>query len=366
MKRLVVAMLAVSVLGAAAMADSVPLPLFVGGRVVTQTVSGESGFFSSTPDIVRYTYQWPGVYFEAAFTGDSVELRVDDNQNNLNVSVDGVHKLTLTRPGRTTLSLTALGAGRHVVRLEKTTETQSSTGTFEGFFVPARSNVLPAPVYQRRIEFIGDSHTVGYGNLSRGQTCTTEDVRDTTDTSQAFGPLVARHFHAAWRIQAYSGRGIVRNYNGQAAGDTLPVLYRYTLFDHSVAAPEDGWTPDVVVVSLGTNDFSTQLHTGERWASREALKADAVRSYADFVKTLRAKYPNAHIVMMSADSGEVWENMKAAAALVQSEGIGNLETLVFTGLDWVACHHHPSLKDDVLISHLLIDRISQLPGFAGQ
>jgi len=91
-----------------------------------------------------------------------------------------------------------------------------------------------------------------------------------------------------------------------------------------------------------------------------------VRTYADFVKSLRAKYPNAHIVMMASDvkPGEIADNMKAAAALAQSEGVGDLESFIFTGLDWKACHFHPSLKDDVLLSQMLIDRIAVLPAFA--
>jgi lysophospholipase L1-like esterase len=350
--------------GAAAAA---PLEVYVGGRVVTQTIKDDSfHLFTAANDAVRYTYQWPGVYFEAAFTGDSVDAKIDDDQNNLYLWVDGVHKLTLTRPGKTTVSLKDLGPGRHIVRLEKSTETQSTIGHFEGFTVPDAGNALPAPVYQRRIEFIGDSHTVGYGNTSRGQICTTDDVRDTTDTSQAFAPLTAKHFKAAYRLQAFSGRGIVRNYGGLAPGDTLPVLYQYTLFDHSVPAPTDGWTPDVVVVSLGTNDFSTELKPGEKWTTRDELKADAVRTYADFVKSLRAKYPAAHIVMMASDvaPGEIGDNMKAAAALAQSEGVTDLEAFIFTGLDWKACHYHPSLKDDVLLSQMLIDRIAVLPKFA--
>jgi len=359
--------LAASVFTGAAAADSVPLDLYVGGRVVKQVVKDDSfHLFTSANDAVRYTYQWPGVYFEAAFTGDSVDAKIDDDQNNLYLWVDGVHKLTLTRPGKTTVSLKDLGPGRHIVRLEKSTETQSTVGAFGGFTVPDKDNALPAPVYQHRIEFIGDSHTVGYGNTSRGQTCTTDDVRDTTDTSQAFAPLTAKHFNAAYRINAFSGRGIVRNYGGLAPGDTLPVLYRYTLFDHSIAAPADGWTPDVVVVSLGTNDFSTELKPGEKWSSRDALKADAVRTYADFVKSLRAAYPNAHIVMMASDvaPGEIADNMKAAAELAKSEGVNDMEAFIFTGLDWMACHYHPSLKDDVLLSKMLIDRIAVLPAFA--
>jgi len=347
-------------------AGSVPLDTFVGGRVVKQVTPGAQGWFSAEPDTVRYTYQWPGVYFEAQFSGSAVDVKVDDSENNLYLWVDGSHKLTLTRPGKTTVSLKDLGPGRHVVRLEKASETQATTGRFEGFYVAGVENALPAPSYPRAIEFIGDSYTVGYGNQSRGQTCTTDDVRETTDTSRAWGPAVAKHFGAAYRINAYSGRGMVRNYNGIAAGDTLPYLYKYSLFDHSVTAADDGWTPDVVIVGLGTNDFSTPLNPGEKWVTRDALHADYIRTYADFIKSLRAKYPNAHIITMAPDNmaGETATQMKAAEALAESEGVGNIEAVEFGGLDWQACHAHPSLKDEDLLSKLVIEKLSQLPKFA--
>jgi lysophospholipase L1-like esterase len=366
MKRAACFFLAASALTTAAFADEA-LPLYVGGRAVAKTVTVKAdSWFSSDTQTTSYTYQWPGVYFEAAFSGDRVNIKVDDTENDLYVWIDGIHKLTLTRPGKTTVALKDLGTGRHVVRLEKASETQGTTGRFEGFSVPEKGNVLPAPTYTKAIEFIGDSYTVGYGDVSRGQTCTTEDVRETTDTSRAWGPAVAKHFNAAYRVNAFSGRGIVRNYNGIVPGDTLPYLYKFSLFDHSVTADDAGWTPDAVIVGLGTNDFSTALNPGEKWATRDALHADYVRTYADFIKSLRAKYPNAHIIMMAPDNmaGETATQMKAAAALAQAEGVTDLEAVVFTGLDWMACHAHPSLKDEVLLTKLVSERLNQLPKFA--
>lgn len=337
----------------AAPALAAPLETTIGGRVLA---SGNA---------VAYTYQWPGVYFEARFTGDAVDAKVDDDQNNLYLYIDGIHKLTLTRPGRTTVSLKDLGPGAHVVRLEKSSETQSTTGKFEGFFVPSPDRALPAPHYDRRIEFIGDSYTVGYGNQARGQTCTTDDVAATTDTSQSFAVLTAKHFNAAYRINAFSGRGVVRNYNGTVPGETLPVLYNYTLFDKSAGVAEDGWTPDVVVIGLGTNDFSTPLNPGEAWSTREELRADFVKTYAAFITSLHAKWPAAHLILMTSDKfdNELADAVKAAVEAARAEGVTDQVSIVFSGLDWQACHIHPSLKDDQMLTQLLSDRIAQLPKF---
>jgi len=336
-----------------ASAAAEPLPLYIGGRVVAQAESGS------------YRYAWPGVWFEANFSGDAVDVKVDDAQDNLYLYIDGAHKLTLTRPGKTTVSLKDLGPGPHTVRLEKASETQASSGVFGGFYVDAPGQALAAPRYDRRIEFIGDSFTVGYGNTSRGQVCTVADVDETTDTSRAFAPATAKYFGAAYRIHAFSGRGIVRNYNGIAPGETLPLLYQFSLFDKSAGVAQDGWVPDVLVIGLGTNDFSTPLHEGEAWATREALRADFVKNYVAFVLNLHEEFPAAHIVLMASDhaQNEIADGVTATAVALKTGGITDLETIIFTGLDYTACHGHPSLKDDVLLTKMLTDRLSLLPKF---
>jgi lysophospholipase L1-like esterase len=365
MKHLAICILLAS--PAIAQSYDVPLKPYVGGRVVTHVLK-ETVFqpFSRPRGEISYTYQWPGVYFEGRFTGASVDVKVDDDQDNLYLYVDGVHKLTLTRPGRATIALKDLGTGTHDVRLEKSSETQTSTGTFDGFYVSSTSDALPPPHYDRRIEFIGDSYTVGYGDTSRGQVCTADDVRDTTDTAQAFAPLTAKYFHAAYRIMADSGHGVVRNYGGSEPGETVPLLYKYTLFDKSAGVPDDGWTPDVVVIGLGTNDFSTPLGPGERWQTRDELRADFVRTYADFVESLRAKWPSTHFILMASTAfdGEIIDAVDAVASALRKAGETDVELLPFGGLDWQACDSHPSLKDHRILAQLLIERIARLPKFA--
>lgn len=331
------------------------LPTYVGGRAVVH--AAEAGR--------TYTYAWPGVYFESRFSGATVEVRVDDDQNDLNVYVDGVRKLTLRRPGRLSVSLGDLGPGDHLVRLEKLSETQSATGTFLGFFAPSQAEALAAPTYRRRIEFIGDSYTVGYGDTSRGQTCTTDDVRETTDTSRAFASLTAKHFGAAYRILASSGYGMVRNYADKEPGVTLPVLYRYALFDGRTPAEDDGWTPDVVVIGLGTNDFSTPLSQASAWKTRDDLRRAFQARYVAFVRELHAKWPKTHFILMASTNfdHEVLTAVEATAAELKRTGAEDLEVLAVSNLDYQGCHAHPSLEDENLLSKMLSDRISRLAGF---
>jgi hypothetical protein len=120
------------------------------------------------------------------------------------------------------------------------------------------------------------------------------------------------------------------------------------------------------VIGLGTNDFSTELHAGEAWATRDALRTDFAKSYAGFIAMLHGKYPAAHFILMASDlaNHEIANGATAAADLAKAQGVSDIEVILFTGLDYQACHAHPSLKDDLQLTRMLTDRLSLLPEFA--
>jgi lysophospholipase L1-like esterase len=83
---------------------------------------------------------------------------------------------------------------------------------------------------------------------------------------------------------ASSGRGVYRNYS-DGAGELAPAYYVDTLPDDASAPPWDfaRYTPDVVVVNLGTNDFSPP---GPDHAAYTA-------AYSAFLKQIRGHHPDA-------------------------------------------------------------------------
>lgn len=310
------------------------LPLNIGGRV------------APAPD-GAYDFGWPGIYFEGRFKGPSVEVVVDTGAEHLAVSIDGVRKAELTKAGELHLLLDRLGSGEHVVRLDKLTESQTGSARFEGFFVGPQDAALPAQARPRRIEFIGDSHTVGYGVRSTSRDCTEQQVHDLTDTSLAFGPILAGRLDADYRIEAFSGRGVVRNYNGTAAGEPLPVLFPRLIPGQAEPrlAADDQWKPDVVVIGLGTNDFSTPLHPGEAWADEAALRKDYRDSYVAFVQGLKANRPGARFFLIAGDTfdADVMEVAQRTGATA----------VRITGMDRGACHWHPSVADQKMMADRL-------------
>jgi lysophospholipase L1-like esterase len=308
------------------------------------------------------TYQWPGLYFDARFDGPSVFFRVGPGDVILRVLVDGEPAATLVKPAPGFYEIGDLARREHTVRIEAVTESQAAANVFGGFLYSKGTRPLPMPRRTRQIEFIGDSHTVGYGNTSTTRECSGDDVWKTTDNPQAFGPKMAHQYGADYQVNAISGRGVVRNYGG-GAGDPLPDVYPFVLLDHTARFEDSKWRPQVIVVALGTNDFSTALNPQERWKSREELHADFEATYLRFLETLRAQNPGAFIVVWATDmaEGEIETEAGKAVARFQSAGEQRVVFVPIRGLAMTGCHWHPSVADDDTIATALMRSIDDHP-----
>lgn len=327
-----------------------PLPVHVGGRTIA---NGDGSL----------TFGWPAVYFESRFHGSAVSVSLETKDDRLQLLVDGAEKALLIQPGSTSLTIAGLAPGDHVVRLEKVTESQEGGSRFVGFYPAEGSTPLPPLSRARQIEFIGDSYTVGYGNTSRSRTCTSQEVHDTTDSQQGIGPTLARAVGADYRVHAYSGFGVVRNYNGVAAGQSMILLYPRLKPDDPAHLETDtgAWKPQIIVVNLGTNDFSTPVHAGESWKDEDALRADYRTRYVAFAKMLMAKQPQAHLILMGSDL--FYDQVQQIAAMLNRDARNPVVTLHFGGLDMDGCHFHPSVKDDKTEAAALQALLDQHPDF---
>jgi lysophospholipase L1-like esterase len=313
------------------------LPMRTVGRALSRSAS----------DALQYVRQWPGTYFETAFKGRDFYFKVGSGDAILKVTVDGGEVQRLTKPTPGLYRLDGLRKGKHQVRVDVVTESQAGPTEFDGFYGDSHVKALSTKVPARQIEFIGDSHTVGYGNTSPKRECTEDEVWSTTDTSQSFAPLVAQRFDADYEVNAISGRGVVRNYDG-FAGDSLPLAYPFALLDHTVPYKDVSWHPLVIVMSLGTNDFSTPLHDGEKWKTREELHADYEKTYVEFLHQLRAANPGAYFVLWATDmsDGEISSEVQRVVEQARAAGEHKITFVAVKNLEFSACNYHPSLNDE--------------------
>ena len=163
-------------------------------------------------------------------------------------------------------------------------------------------------------------------------------------------------------MNAISGRGIVRNYNG-FAGDTLPQAYPYVLFDKQQVYNPAGWKPQVIVIALGTNDFSTPLNPGEKWKTRDDLHSDYEVTYVSFLQTLRAKNPDAYIILWATDmlNGEIESEVQKVMAQAKAKGETRIGFIPMEHLAFSGCHFHPSVADDEVVRDKLMKFIDSHP-----
>ena len=231
-------------------------------------------------------YAWSGAGFVARFSGTGASVRLSDDRNQHQVVLDGrpVRTLVTTRGVERYLVAEGLPPGEHRVELHRRTEALFGVTRFLGIEV-ANGHLLDtgkAPI--RRVEVVGDSISCGYGNEG-----TTPDCRFSPDTEnhfQSYGAVLARGLSAELSTVAWSGRGVVKNYDG-GPGDHMGRLYERILPESSSSRWSEHESNDAVIVNLGTNDFSTEPDPDE---------GAFVRGYVALLELIRRNNPHAFIL----------------------------------------------------------------------
>lgn len=260
-------------------------PIPTSGTPVSNTVLYVGRF--NTSDAAGPKSAWSATTIKANFTGTGISANlVSVGDNWYNVVIDGVVRAPVNVPAGTNGVVTlasGLAAGNHSIEFVRRTEAWVGDVQFKGFTVTG-GQLLAAPTpSSRRIEFIGDSISAGYGNegTSQYQTFTTRNE----NAYLAYGPVTARALGADHFVVAWSGKGVIRNYGGDTT-DVMPSLYpRILPYDTTTLWNPSQWVPQVVVINLGTNDFGSGV------PDRTAF----IAGYSNFVNQIRSQYPNANI-----------------------------------------------------------------------
>lgn len=316
-----------------------------------------------------FRHQWPGVYFDGAFKGDKIVLSFDDPANGYRVQIDALKPIELPDPGRGQVTIEGLGGGRHRIRVDKVTEASYITGRI-AFHVPAGDGLPPPPPRQRRIEFIGDSAMTGYGAHSKTRTCSPEEIQRLTDTPRGFAAYAAQLLGADYRINAISGRGLIRNYNGHHPEAAMVDVYPRSLPAEPGDHDDSDWRPQVVVLKLQAD--LVNFAPIDRWPTMTALLADYAERYGDFVADLHRRYPGAAFVILWFDADAVTDPafsslLNGAEATIRERarraGVGRIEFMPLgsRGFEGSACDSHLSLADHARLAALLVKKIEAIP-----
>jgi lysophospholipase L1-like esterase len=250
-------------------------------------------------------FSWPGTRVVARFDGTAVAVRLHDPGNRFDVELDGKALPVLrAHPGRQRYQLAAgLPSGPHDLILHRRTEASFGETRLLGLDVDG-AILPPPPPAARRLEFIGDSITCGWGLEAADRF--TAATADNENHARTFAALTARALAADAITIAWSGKGLVRNYAGDSV-ETIPVLHDRTLAER--AQPRWDFTrfvPHAVVINLGSNDFA-HGDPGPAFAT----------AYQSLLRAVRTHYPDAFLL---AALGPVMpeEQVRRARAYLES------------------------------------------------
>ena len=310
---------------------------------------------------VQPKFNWSGSTIEATFPGPSIGINLHDGHGDYDIEIDGAPcKIIRTSPDSDHYTISvSLSTKPHTIRIIQRSENHWRAATFGGFYIADGKQLLAPPAKPaKKIEFIGDSYTVGYGNESSGRTCTSQQLRYYTNTDRSFATLVTKAFHAQSIIVAWSGQGLVRNYGDAAKKSATPYPYYYA----STLGALPGrwnfkqWIPGLAVICLGTNDFSTTPYPDDTMFTN---------AYHAFIKRVRGNYPNAFILCVSTPTGRcdtLVQRIVSDEATVY--GRRNIYYKAFPqALSWGGCDGHPTVADEGVIAGVLIKSIMKNCGW---
>lgn len=309
----------------------------------------------------KVSFDWAGVAIKARFEGTSCSIRLNDHKNEYAVIVDGHAPRLLITDSLTTLYRIASELSDsipHSVMIQKRTEPLVGRGEFMGFVLDKGRKLLPQDKRpDRRIEFIGNSITSGYGVEGDSSNC--HFSPQTENACMSYASITARSFNAEYFLISYSGRGVVRNYgdSNRTSPDPMPALYdRTCFFDSTLKWNFSRWIPQAVVINLGTNDFSTKPYP-------DSIVFQS--AYTRLIERVRSLYPGVTIFCLSGPMiGEPCTGYVKEVVKAQKKKMGRYQDVFFveinrsvmTDADW-GCDQHPNVLGMEKMAEIIIPAV---------
>ncbi len=321
------------------------------GVLLSTTACGLVHVEPTNPEIYRVgrfepedRFSWSATRFSLRFTGTFISARLeqltqpsspegDGQPVRFRFDLDGSHYELFAEPDQLIDFIQRnLPDGEHHLTILRESEALVGQTRLVGLDLAHEGRVLPrdrAP--KHRLEFIGDSNTVGYG-IEGHEPCRFSSATELI--SAAFPYLVSTALEADFTVVAWSGHGVVRNY----ANRNEPLL------------PAQ-WTPgptapDVVLISLGSNDF---------WKG-DPGEALFVEGYKAFVAKIRAAYPKADVYGIIG-----WSSSDERRALMrrylEQVDVKLIELPMPRVEDGHGCVQHPSVKTHRRVADEILARL---------
>lgn len=306
---------------------------------------------------------WSGTSIKINFEGTTAKIILDDEngKNYFNVIIDGSKFKTLKlNKGKNSYVLAEnLKKGKHSIELTKRNEWTFGNTLFYGFEIEGKL-LDKDPKKELFFEFYGDSITAGHGN----EDYSGNDKPDgnVTNNYNTYAAITAREFNAEYSCIARGGIGIMVSWFNMIMPE---MYYRLNPSDENSKWDFTQKTPDVVVVNLFQNDswiVNRPKHEEfkRRFGTEKPSEEKTILAYANFIKTIRGKYPNTPIIcvlgnMNITKAGSKWPGY------VESAVKSLKDDKVYTSFTpYKNSKGHPKVEEHQLIANVLIETIKNL------
>lgn len=329
---------------------------------------------ANLPEEVQFLGRWSsngadwsgaGIMFhlensDSSTVNASVNLQASCSSNcyyYVDLSIDCTHiEKILVSPDHYLLNFNISIAGNSSVEVSITKITEPYSGNAVGTMLFESLNIYNSKLLKSektcshrdfKLLVIGDSITAAYG-VEGEYPCSFS--ADTENVLYSYATLVADAINAELHVVAWSGKGVVRNYGdpSMVSINPMPVYYNRTIATSDDA--DQFWNPmqyqpDIILVMLGTNDYST-----------DPVPTDEVFTvgFVSLLNIIHEDYPNAEIAAMCAPSnrGNQCKNIQQATVLSGSE-------VRYVYIDQSAyvsygCDYHPDIATQENIANVVI------------
>ncbi|MBQ8614157.1 MAG: GDSL family lipase [Ruminiclostridium sp.] len=250
------------------------------------------------------------------------------------------------------------------VSLVKLSETANSTLSVDSITVDG--SIAPTAEKDLYIEFVGDSITCGYGvdDEDRNHHFSTS----TEDCTKAYGYKTAEKLGADYSLVSISGYGIISGYTNnpdkKSASQLMPLHYEKVGFSYSRDLGSFKWDfarqPDAVVINLGTNDESYCKTDKDK-------QAEFTAEYVNFLKTVRARNPEAKILCVLGVMGSGLYSCVEEAVNTYSAETGDTSVYAMKlpnqdQADGIAADWHPTEKTHEKTAEIVAEKLKEILG----
>ena len=322
-------------------------------------------------------FSWNNAGFQFSFYGTGATATMKSIQHTagsstetayIKIYVDGVlsKDIALAEASTDVVLASGLTAGEHTIKVIKRTSSYYTQVELSKIQLDEGSEIRQTQkYYERKMLFIGDDLTTGYGSMVTNAQVAAGSVPKystaTEDSTITYAALTATYFGAEDMTVALaggSGRGIVKN-GGGSTTHNAPRFFEYLDYrtKRDVVYDHTQYDPQVVVINLGTYDQTAGVTEDQFYIGCK-----------NFILQVRAAYPNAKILYAYGLNGVKYVST-IQNVIAELNNAGDRD-IYFTQLSSLATSEkgingHPTKEAHASRSKQLIAAVEEITGWTG-